>query len=502
MRNRDAAPIERVPRQHRLGRDPFRVGVVMLIVIAIGVFFGFTKRIPFTHGYRINAVFSSAVNIRKSSPVRIAGVNVGKVTGVRRLAGSNAAVVEMQLSNSALPIHSDATLKIRPRIFLEGNFFVDLQPGSPSAPSLSADSTIPITQTSDPVQIDQVISALNSDTRGSLQDFLAGYGQSLTHVPTATENANQDPAVRGLTGAQALNRATRYSAQAFPNAAVVSQAFTGTSPNDLSNLVGGVDRIAAGLNASESDLQGLITNFDTTLGALASQATNLRAAVNTLPGTLTSTHRALASLGAALPPARAFALALVPGVQQLPATISAALPWISETRGLLATTELGGLAAELSSAAPSLGAATPALTSLSHAVGQASGCLDNVVLPATATKLQDGNLSAGTENYKEFFYSLAGLSGEGSNFDGNGQYVHFLVDGGGTTLKTGPAKILGNPKLGTNLIARSPLPLLGTRPRYPGVLPPIKPNVACASQKLQDFNGPLSVGPADGSAGG
>ena len=32
----------------------------------------------------------------------------------------------MEIDDKGLPIHKDATLKIRPRIFLEGNFFVDL----------------------------------------------------------------------------------------------------------------------------------------------------------------------------------------------------------------------------------------------------------------------------------------------------------------------------------------------------------------------------------------
>jgi hypothetical protein len=125
-----------------------------------------------------------------------------------------------------------------------------------------------------------------------------------------------------------------------------------------------------------------------------------------------------------------------------------------------------------------------------------------VILPASNTKLQDGQFSSGVENYKEFFYSLVGLAGEGSNFDGNGQYVHFLVDGGGNSLRTGPSRMVNSTKTGSNLIARSPLPLLGTRPAYPGVEPPYKPGVRCDTQKLPDFNGPLSSGPADGSAGG
>ena len=67
-----------------LGRsNPVRIGVVVLVLVAIGVYFGFTKRIPFKHGFRLKAVFSTAVNIRPSSPVRIAGVDVGKVSAVR-----------------------------------------------------------------------------------------------------------------------------------------------------------------------------------------------------------------------------------------------------------------------------------------------------------------------------------------------------------------------------------------------------------------------------------
>ncbi len=32
----------------------------------------------------------------------------------------------MSIQNQGLPIHDDATFAIRPRIFLEGNFFVDI----------------------------------------------------------------------------------------------------------------------------------------------------------------------------------------------------------------------------------------------------------------------------------------------------------------------------------------------------------------------------------------
>ena len=97
------------------------------------LYFGFTKDIPFTQGYQLQAQFESANSIRPNSPVRIAGVEVGKVKSVEPVEGTNAALLAMEIDDAALPIHEDATAKIRPRIFLEGNFFVDLKPGTPDA---------------------------------------------------------------------------------------------------------------------------------------------------------------------------------------------------------------------------------------------------------------------------------------------------------------------------------------------------------------------------------
>ncbi len=37
----------------------------------------------------------------------------------------------MEISDEGRPIKQDATFKLRPRLFLEGNLFVDVNPGSP-----------------------------------------------------------------------------------------------------------------------------------------------------------------------------------------------------------------------------------------------------------------------------------------------------------------------------------------------------------------------------------
>ena len=124
-------------RRRHTSRSPLTIGLIALALIVVGVWLGFTKDIPFTHGFRLNAVFESSNGLRVNSPVRIAGVQVGKVKAIKPKEGTDQALVVMEINKNGLPLHEDATAKIRPRIFLEGNFFVDLHPGTPSSPKLA-----------------------------------------------------------------------------------------------------------------------------------------------------------------------------------------------------------------------------------------------------------------------------------------------------------------------------------------------------------------------------
>jgi ABC-type transporter Mla subunit MlaD len=480
--------------------NPVRFGIVFLIVLAVVIYFGFTKHVPFKHGYRLHAVFNSSVNIAPKSPVRIAGVNIGKVSAVRREGKDG--LVTMEIEGRGLPIHSDATLKIRPRIFLEGNFFVELQPGSPSARTLSSGATIPVTQTSDPVQLDQVLDALNTDTRANLQTFLAEYGEALTGKPTAAENAEQEPEVRGLDGAQGLNKAYRVGPEALRDSAIVNEALGGREVHDLFKLFANIEKVTAQLGLHEQQLGELIGNFNTFLGAFAAQAPSLRTAVAELPATLRNANRGFAELAAAAPPIRAFSRDLIPGVEELPATITASYPWIAATRATLTPGELGGVATSLQSAAPAFARLVNDQPSFFTQIGLFNKCLTNVIFPAGNAKLQDGPSTSGAENYREFWYAMAGLAGLGQNFNGNGPGDRFLGGGAGTAIVSQPAAMTGKPaQAGTQrLVAQSGLAPEGTRPRFPGSEPPYRPLVACYKQKLPDFNGPLASGPADGSS--
>jgi len=100
-------------------RNNVGIAILTLAILVPLIYLGFTKSIPFKPQYEIKAAFESSNNLKKGSPVRIAGVEVGKVTKVEPTSkGSDAVLVTMTIGKSGRPIHKDARAKIRPRIFL------------------------------------------------------------------------------------------------------------------------------------------------------------------------------------------------------------------------------------------------------------------------------------------------------------------------------------------------------------------------------------------------
>jgi len=469
----------------------FRVGLLAIVLIAIGVYFGFKKDIPFTHGYYLHAVFESSNNLRPGSPVRIAGVNVGKVKSVERYKSTNLTDVTMEIQDMGLPIHQDATLKIRPRIFLEGNFFVDLRPGSPSAPEVPDGGVIGSAQTSTPVQLDQLLTALQSDQRADLQTVLQQYGKALDSKPTAAQNATLDADVRGKTGAQGLNGSYTYGPDALKGSALVNSALLGTQPHDLSRMIAAIARLSTALQPRERELQDLLVNFNTTAGAFAAQSGALTQAVGLLGPTVTAADSAFRALDASFPATRGFARDFTPAVLETPATVQAAYPWIAQTRALLRRDELGGLLAQLQPATADLARLEGESLTFLPQLDLANRCFARTIIPAGNIGVQDGANTTRradgsiVENYKEFWYAMVGLAGESANFDGNGSAIRAGLGGGSYTVNYGRSKTDG-----TAVIANANLRPLGSSPLFPAEAPSKNLTASCYRQALPAVNGP------------
>ena len=478
------------------------VAIIFILILTVGPYLAFTKHIPFTsYGYEVKATFANSANIATNSPVRIAGVDVGKV--VRTESDGNATTVTFTVDGSGQPIHDDAFATVKPRIFLEGNFFIELSPGSPSSPELSSGDTIPVSQTATAVQIDEVLSALQSPVRADLTRLLKSYGNALTHKPTAEENRSQLPEVHGVTGAGALNGAFKYGGDAGRYSAQVTNAFLGTQPRDLSKLVASAGRTFNAFAANSEDLQGLITNFDIFTGALANQSTNLSTTIHLLAPTLQVGRASLVSLNKSLPPLRTYAIELRPAVAELPALISASKPWLAQMRPLLSGKEGLGVAKLLAKATPGLaGAAREGKRNALPQINRLALCGSQVLIP-TGNQVINDRFSTGGPNYREFLYLLTDFAGAAQNFDGNGPYIRAQL-GNGPKL-VGEPNPEGNPATLSDQIVYSHTAVepLGTQPQIAKTPPPLKPNVRCDTNPVPDVNAGLGqVGPASPNAAG
>lgn len=468
------------------------IAVIFILIFTIGPYLAFTKHIPFTsYGYEVKATFTNSANIALKSPVRIAGVEVGKVIHTER--DGDATTITFTVDDSGRPIHENAFASIRPRIFLEGNFFIELDPGSPSSPELASDGTIPVSHTSTAVQIDEVLSALQSPVRADLGRLLQGFGTALTAQPSAEEDLNQLPQVQGLSGGEALNKSFQYGGEAGRYSAQVTQALTGTQKHDLAKLVAGTGRTASALASNQRDLEGLIENFDVFTGALANQSENLATTVHLLAPTLQTAHTSLVNLDRSLPPLRTFAIEFTPAVAELPELIEASKPWLAQVRPFLSDSEGGGTAKLLAEATPGLAGAAQAGKRIAlPQLNRLSLCTSKVLVP-TSEETIDDRFSTGGPNYREFWYLLSDFTSASQNFDGNGPYVRAQAGGGpylleefNPTLKLVPQQ---------HQFSRSVEPPLGTQPQLEGA-PEAKPEVRCDTNPVPDVNNSTAqVGP-------
>ncbi|MEA2411190.1 MAG: phospholipid/cholesterol/gamma-HCH transport system substrate-binding protein, partial [Thermoleophilaceae bacterium] len=361
---------------------------------------------------------------------------------------------------------------------------------TPGAGKIKDGGTVPITQTSGPVQLDQVLSALQSDTRRQLQVLIQGYGSALNGKPLPGEDKDQDPAVRGLTAGQALNKSLDYAAPALRGVSLVNEASLGTQLHDLSRLIAGTQKVSAALSSNDQNLKDLVTNFNRTTAAFASESSNLSLTIHLLPGVLEQARPTLADLNASFPPTRAFAREILPGVRQSAATIDASFPWITQVRALVSKPELQGLVAELKPAVRSLSAVTDESLVLLPQVDLVNRCFLRNVLPTGDKPVDDGFLSTGIANYKEFWQTMTSLSGESQNFDGNGSYTRFQTGGSNQTVSTGSTTIGGPP-----LFGNAAAPPVGTRPARPARRPPYNRTVACYKNALPNLKAATGAGP-------
>lgn len=125
------------------------IGILFLIVFSIGDI-NFQK-----NGYRIKILFNFANGIGASVPVRLAGVGVGQVEGIRIVYDEKLKQTKAELTawiNDSVKIEEDSVATIN-TLGLLGEKYLEMFPGTPGKPILKDGDTI---NGKDPVPMEKV----------------------------------------------------------------------------------------------------------------------------------------------------------------------------------------------------------------------------------------------------------------------------------------------------------------------------------------------------------
>jgi phospholipid/cholesterol/gamma-HCH transport system substrate-binding protein len=333
-----------------------RNGAIFVVLAAIFLFIIYTKPpLPLISGggATIKADFDYAADVVPGrTPVRVLGVDVGVVTGIARLAGQRGVQLTMTLNDgTGVTVKQDASASLRWRTLLGLNYYVDLTPGSTSAPSLG-DAVIPESRTHSQVEIDQVLQPLNAQGR-----------QALTTMIDQFDAGFADPA--------AVRQTLHATAPAMRNLAAGLPGMRGTLPGqDLPALVTSTGRWMGAAARDEVALGGLIDNGAVALGVTAAQQLALGSTFDAAPDALAQTQATMARLKTTIAILNPIAQQLEPGALKLDraarlarTAVSVATPLLRDLKPTLAAIRpsVNALARASRAGVPVIASLTPTL---------------------------------------------------------------------------------------------------------------------------------------------
>lgn len=122
--------------------------IVVIIVLAVaavaGILVALSQIKPWNQQVELKAEFRDAEGLRKGAPVRLAGVEVGRVTSVRARSDVQGGVAEVVIVLSTpyeLKIPSDSTVSLSQAGVL-GDIFVEINLGSASGAPVASGSVL------------------------------------------------------------------------------------------------------------------------------------------------------------------------------------------------------------------------------------------------------------------------------------------------------------------------------------------------------------------------
>lgn len=441
-------------------------GVATVAILAIAVYVMFNLPLPWSKPRTFSFVTSNAGALRVSNAAqaRIAGVNVGVIKGLEPADGMPGFTkVTVKLEKDTPVIHEDATVKIRPKLFIEGNFFFDINPGTPNSPKLSG--SLPPQASTIAVAADDIFTTFDSSTRANLKTTLRGFGGTL-----------------GGGGDQAFNALLRSFPPALANLSVAARTLQGQNTGDLAKTVREAGDLLEVLDRNNAGLQGTITNGRRAFDAFAQSQDGLRGTFRGLDATTAAALPALAKINNAIPQARALVRDARPLIRNLPNTLDQANPAFHSLERLGRSGDVQGLVADLRPTLRTASRSTGPLAAALRDLRPITQCTTKQIIPTLNAKLQDGALTTNLPAWQEFASAFEGFASSAADGDANGKWLRVGLNFGRQVLSFG-----GGPNQTQTLLPVG-ADQGGSNPAPPGHAPPLRPDVPCESQPAPDFS--------------
>lgn len=231
---------------------------------------------PWEDRYEFSAEFDKAPAVRPESlqEVRIAGVQVGRITAAEPTAAGLARVT--MAIDPEHTVYENARVVIRTKSPLNV-MYATLDPGGPPAAELAEGSTIPITQTDRAVQPNEILDNLDTRARAGLTSLLNEADVALAAGP---ENLG-----RGL-------HDTQGAMDSFQP--VLTELETRRA--NIRRLVTAMSGISEAIGDDDERLAELTDASHTALAALAARDQELSATLAQLPGFTSDLRRSMRSV--------------------------------------------------------------------------------------------------------------------------------------------------------------------------------------------------------------
>ena len=234
--------------------------------------------------FAVTAEFANGTGLYPGSPVRVLGINVGRVANVTNRGGH--VFVRMSLHRGvALPAQAYATIV---PLTLLGERYVQLGPAYTHGPRLASGAAIPMTRTAVPAEFDDLLRGLQ-DFTGAIDPHRAS--SVVTDLATVLQGRGarlNDLIGNASTTLQLLANKGEDLHRIIASLADLNEALRGRTDR-IETLIQNYDLVAEVLVANKNDLDATITEFDRATRELASFLAEHRAPLRTDIGVLTRT---------------------------------------------------------------------------------------------------------------------------------------------------------------------------------------------------------------------